>query len=101
MGPASANDTTPRKSAWVPAGCLLETTVSVLSLAKPEHLANASPGNAADVPIEPTFVLSVSTPNVALMDFEKKGTDELDVRKGTPLRILKRYNHCELGFERF
>ncbi|KAK4051136.1 hypothetical protein OIV83_002958 [Microbotryomycetes sp. JL201] len=93
FGPASSNDQTPRKSAWVPAGCLVETTVSVLSLATPEQLAHSSPANASNVPIEPGHVLSVSTPNVALMDFEKNGSDELSVKRGTPLRVLKRYNN--------
>lgn len=88
---------TPRKSAWVPAGCLLETSVPPLSLAPPSlDLGALPPGNAATVPIEPQFVVSVSTPNVALMDYEKVGSDELEVRKGVGLRILKRYNHCEL-----
>ncbi|KAK4056811.1 hypothetical protein OIO90_002060 [Microbotryomycetes sp. JL221] len=93
FGPASANDTTPRKSAWVPAGCLVETTVSALSLATSDQLTNLSPGNASNVPIEPTYVLSVSTPNIALMDFERNGSDELSVKRGTPLRVLKRYNN--------
>ncbi|BGP70047.1 hypothetical protein NBRC10513v2_003400 [Rhodotorula toruloides] len=98
----------PRKSAWVPAGCLLETSVPPLSL-----LANASTndsatspsaskssqgvpaheGNAASVPIPPSFVVSVSTPGVALMDYTPRGPGELEVKKGQPLRILKRYNH--------
>ncbi|ORY88044.1 hypothetical protein BCR35DRAFT_301948 [Leucosporidium creatinivorum] len=77
LGPSHQLDsTTPRKSAWVPAGCLLETSVPPLSLAPP----------LLDI---------VSTPNVALMDYERQGSDELEVRKGTGLRILKRYNHCE------
>ncbi|KAM0787628.1 hypothetical protein ACM66B_003694 [Microbotryomycetes sp. NB124-2] len=93
FGPSASNDTTPRKSAWVPAGCLVETTVSVLSLATSDQLAHSSPGNASNVPIEPSYVLSVSTPNVALMDFERNGSDELSVKRGTPLRVLKRYNN--------
>ena len=97
FGPSSANDNTPRKSAWVPAGCLVETTISALSLAASQDISSSklSPGNASNVPIEPTYVLSVSTPNVALMDFERNGSDELSVKKGTPLRVLKRYNNCE------
>ena len=50
-------------------------------------------GNAASVPIPPSLVVSVSTPGVALMDYSPRGSGELEVRKGQPLRILKRYNH--------
>lgn len=83
---------TARKSAWVPAGCLLETSVAPLSLIPGG--GSTTGGNAANVPIEPVYVVSVSTPGVALMDYTKSGSDELDVKKGMGLRILKRYNHC-------
>ncbi|GAA5883874.1 hypothetical protein JCM3774_003772 [Rhodotorula dairenensis] len=96
--PSSASSPNPdrqrpaRKSAWVPAGCLLETSVPPLSLL-PAAADPASHGNAASVPIPPSLVVSVSTPGVALMDYSPRGSGELDVRKGQPLRILKRYNH--------
>lgn len=93
LGPNSASDTGTRKSAWVPAGCLLETNVPPLSLADFTTLSSTAPHNAANVPIEPAYVVSVSTPGVALMDYVRNGSDELDVKKGTQLRILKRYNH--------
>ncbi|BGP39738.1 hypothetical protein JCM10450v2_003707 [Rhodotorula kratochvilovae] len=101
----------PRKSAWVPAGCLLETSVPPLSLLPSSADAASSPslskpssssasagvpaheGNAALVPIPPGVVVSVSTPGVALMDYVPRGAGELEVRKGAQLRILKRYNH--------
>lgn len=86
-----------RKSAWVPAGCLLETSVPPLSLLPADAAAAAADssahGNAASVPIPPSLVVSVSTPGVALMDYSPRGSGELEVRKGQPLRILKRYNH--------
>ncbi|KAL8292477.1 hypothetical protein RQP46_001089 [Phenoliferia psychrophenolica] len=94
LGPNSTQDLTTRKSAWVPAGCLLETSVPPLSLpgaASPG--AGSSPYNASNVAIEPTFIVSVSTPGLALMDYNRNGSDELDVKKGNVLRILKRYNH--------
>lgn len=93
LGPSGASDTGTRKSAWVPAGCLLETNVPPLSLADLSTLSSTAPHNAANVPIEPAYVVSVSTPGVALMDYVRNGSDELDVKKGTQLRILKRYNH--------
>ncbi|BGP24212.1 MAKKKK cascade protein kinase regulator Ste50 [Rhodotorula toruloides] len=96
----------PRKSAWVPAGCLLETSVPPLSLltnssdpapnpstTKSSQGVSAHEGNAASVPIPPSYVVSVSTPGVALMDYAPRGPGELEVKKGQPLRILKRYNH--------
>ncbi|SCV67793.1 BQ2448_5404 [Microbotryum intermedium] len=99
LGPSSSSSLdspVPRKSAWVPAGCLLETTVPPLSLADPSILSSSASSlssTAANVPIEPQYVVSVSTPNIALMDFAKTRNDELDIKKGQLLRILKRYNH--------
>ncbi|KAI5474275.1 MAKKKK cascade protein kinase regulator Ste50, partial [Pseudohyphozyma bogoriensis] len=89
LGPSSSSSSDARKSAWVPAGCLLETSVPPLSLPG----ASSGTYNASTVPIEPGYVVSVSTPGVALMDYAKMGSDELEVRKGQMLRILKRYNH--------
>jgi hypothetical protein len=88
-----ANANQSRKSAWVPAGCLLEINVPPLSLADPS--ISPPPSNAAAIPIPPSHVISVSTTGIALMDYVKNGSDELAVAKGTALRILKRYNHCE------
>lgn len=89
------DDISPRKSAWVPAGCLLETSVPPLSLADSSTRSASDPSNASNVPIHPSYIISVSTPGVALMDYSKNGSDELDVKKGVSLRILKRYNHCQ------
>ena len=88
------DDTSPRKSAWVPAGCLLETSVPPLSLADSSTVSGLDASNASNVPIHPSYIISVSTPGIALMDYAKNGSDELDVKKGVSLRILKRYNHC-------
>ncbi|GAA6021119.1 hypothetical protein JCM10207_003375 [Rhodosporidiobolus poonsookiae] len=100
-----------RRSAWVPAGCLLETSVPPLSLLadspnlssstgssstkKDRETAGVPPheGNASNVPIHPSFIVSVSTPGICLMDYTPRGQGELEVKKGQPLRILKRYNH--------
>lgn len=83
----------PRKSAWVPAGCLLETSVPPLSLADPTISPPLT--DASSIPILPRYIVSVSTPGIALMDYVKNGSDELDVVQNTCLRILKRYNHCQ------
>ncbi|GAA6018502.1 hypothetical protein JCM11491_006426 [Sporobolomyces phaffii] len=92
-----------RRSAWVPAGCLLETSVPPLSLVTLATSASSSSGeisNAAAIPILPSYVVSVSTPGIALMDYSPRSSGggsapsgELEVKKGQPLRILKRYNH--------
>ncbi|GAA5963678.1 hypothetical protein JCM3765_003541 [Sporobolomyces pararoseus] len=101
----------PSKSAWVPAGCLLETSVPPLSLSSSDNPPRGGGGgggeisNAASIPILPSYVVSVSTPGIALMDYSPSkinnttggggggGIGELEVKKGQSLRILKRYNH--------
>lgn len=91
-------DTEPSKQGWVPAGCLLETKVPV-SVAI-EEAANAtrlgspsSPEEVSGTPILPLSILSTSFPGVALMEYRKKGDDELDLQKDDSLRVFKRYNH--------
>lgn len=96
--PPSPGTLANRKSAWVPAGCLLETSVPPLSLADPNFISTSISHNAANLNIMPIYVVSVSTPGIALMDYVKNGSDQLVVKKGTALRILKRYNHCEIAF---
>lgn len=55
---------------------------------------NATLTNAAAVPIDPNFIVSVSTPGIALMDYKAVGSDELPVIKGDLVRVYKRYNQC-------
>lgn len=88
----------PAKQGWVPAGCLLETKVPV-SVAIQEATARgsmsgsppSSPGGRT--PILPLSILSTSFPGMALMDYKKKGEEELDLQKDDSLRVFKRYNH--------
>lgn len=91
-------ETDPSKQGWVPAGCLLETKVPV-SVAI-EEAANAtrssasnSPEQVSRTPILPLSILSTSFPGVALMEYRKKGEEELDLQKDDALRVFKRYNH--------
>ncbi|KAJ2986845.1 hypothetical protein NUW54_g9608 [Trametes sanguinea] len=88
----------PSKQGWVPAGCLLETKVPV-AVAIAEATARGSmtgspptspPGTT---PILPLSILSTSFPGIALMDYKKKGEEELDLQKDDLLRVFKRYNH--------
>lgn len=76
-------------SGWVPAGCLLETTLTPTVLAADP---TASSVNASRVPIKPVNIVSVSTPGLALMDFKPMGSDELHLIKNEYVRVYKRYN---------
>ncbi|KAJ7719637.1 hypothetical protein DFH07DRAFT_761053 [Mycena maculata] len=60
-----------------PAGCLLETNVPV-----------ASAG-----PILPLNLISTSFRGIALMDYQKKGEEELDLVRDDVLHVFKRFNH--------
>ncbi|KAI5121632.1 hypothetical protein M0805_001161 [Coniferiporia weirii] len=92
-------DTDTSKQGWVPAGCLLETNVPVASAIAEANAARASsngsppPSPASKTPILPLSILSTSFPGVALMDYRKKGEEELDLIKDNLLRVFKRYNH--------
>ncbi|TFK94152.1 hypothetical protein K466DRAFT_593821 [Polyporus arcularius HHB13444] len=89
-------DHDPSKQGWVPAGCLLETKVPVAVAIQEATARGASeqpstpPGTT---PILPLSILSTSFPGIALMDYKKKGEEELDLRKDDCLRVFKRYNH--------
>lgn len=95
-------ETDTSKQGWVPAGCLLETNVPVASAIAEANAAKASNGShssppaspsVARTPILPLSIISTSFPGVALMDYKKKGEEELDLVKDDALRVFKRYNH--------
>ena len=78
----------------MPAGCLLETNVPVASaIAEATAAKGGSPDGANKTPILPLSIISTSYPGVALMDYRKKGDEELDLAKDDALRVFKRYNH--------
>ncbi|KAH8093779.1 hypothetical protein BXZ70DRAFT_897267 [Cristinia sonorae] len=88
------------KQGWVPAGCLLETSVPVATAITEAILRGhssdsppTSPGGTTKTPILPLSILSTSFPGIALMDYKKKGEEELDLVKDDQLRVFKRYNH--------
>lgn len=84
------------KQGWVPAGCLLETNVPVASaIAEATAKGGSSPPTAVpgSTPILPLSILSTSFPGIALMDYTKKGEEELTLGKDDSLRVFKRYNH--------
>ncbi|KAF9453601.1 hypothetical protein P691DRAFT_658207 [Macrolepiota fuliginosa MF-IS2] len=85
-------DTDIIKQGWVPAGCLLETNVPVAS-AIAEAKGGSASGDPSKTPILPLSIISTSFPGVALMDYKKKGEEELDLVEGEQLRVFKRYNH--------
>lgn len=87
------------KQGWVPAGCLLETNVPVAVAITEAHNARTAVGTSppssptSSSPILPLSILSTSFPGVALMNYRKKGGEELDLAKDDLLRVFKRYNH--------
>lgn len=84
------------RQGWVPAGCLLETNLPV-TLAIQEALNRGHDHYKAidpdRTPIMPTSIVSTSYPGIALMDYRRKGEEELDLVKDDALRVFKRYNH--------
>lgn len=95
-------DTDIVKQGWVPAGCLLETNVPVASAIAEATAAKSSTAivsgsppstPVSKTPILPLSIISTSFPGVALMDYKKKGEEELNLAKDDALRVFKRYNH--------
>lgn len=93
-------DTDIVKQGWVPAGCLLETNVPVAS-AIAAAKGGSGTADPAKTPILPLSIISTSFPGVALMDYKKKGEEELDLIEGEQLRVFKRYNHWSYVSLRF
>lgn len=86
------------RSGWVPQGCLLETSVppSSFSSSSPSSDDKSSSHSAlvsSSTPINPSSIVSVSTPGIALMDYTPRGSDEINLKKDDKLRVFKRYNH--------
>ncbi|KAA1468811.1 hypothetical protein DENSPDRAFT_834259 [Dentipellis sp. KUC8613] len=92
-------DSDSSKQGWVPAGCLLETRVPVATAIAEASAASgsssqpSSPVSNSRTPILPLHIVSTSFPGYALMDYQKKGDEELDLAKDDTLRVFKRYNH--------
>jgi len=93
-------DTT--KQGWVPAGCLLETRISVATaIADSEAMhvpglnseSPPSPVPVTNPPILPLDIVSTNFPGWALGDYKKAGDEELDLFKDDALRVFKLYNH--------
>jgi len=81
---------------WVPAGCLLETNQPVTMAIQEANAARPFDHYGRDpdrMPILPTSIISTSYPGIALMDYRRKGEEELDLVKDDALRVFKRYNH--------
>lgn len=82
------------KHGWVPAGCLLETNVPVASaIAEARSTTGGNAGGASKMPILPLSIISTSFPGIALMEYKRKGEEELDLYTNDLLRVFKRYNH--------
>ncbi|KAF7356894.1 hypothetical protein MVEN_01025200 [Mycena venus] len=92
------------RQGWVPAGCLLETKVPVASAIAEATAAKGSGSGlsgsdsspetpVSKTPILPLSIISTSFLGIALMDYKKKGEEELNLVKDDALRVFKRYNH--------
>ncbi|KAG5635579.1 hypothetical protein H0H81_010744 [Sphagnurus paluster] len=96
----------PDKHGRVPEGCLLETNVPVASAIaeataakdgssagsiSPPHTPTSE--SVSKIPILPLSTISTSFPGIALMDYTKKGEEELDLVKNDALRVFKQYNN--------
>ncbi|KAH9166320.1 hypothetical protein EDB89DRAFT_2004309 [Lactarius sanguifluus] len=86
-------DSDTSKQGWVPAGCLLETRIPVATAVAEATPNPPSPVSNTKTPILPLHIVSTSFPGYALMDYKKKGDEELDLFKDEVLRVFKRYNH--------
>lgn len=78
----------PTKSAWVPAGCLLELTAPIASITP--QSPGKIPGRAS---VPPSTIMSSSYPGVVLMDYTSKDTFELGIKEGEKVRVYKKYCH--------
>jgi hypothetical protein len=86
------------RQGWVPAGCLLETNQPVAMAIQDATSFRSSdsygrPLDSDRTPIMPSSIVSTSYPGIALMDYRRKGDEELDLVKDDALRVFKRYNH--------
>ncbi|KIK56130.1 hypothetical protein GYMLUDRAFT_1016707 [Collybiopsis luxurians FD-317 M1] len=73
----------------------LEIAVPVASAIAEATAAKSSTGGSSesDSPILPLRIISTSSPGIALMDYKKRGEEELDLVKDDVIRVFKRYNH--------
>lgn len=91
-------ETGPSKQGWVPAGCLLEVKIPVsLAIEEAANVTRSNPCNSPEqsssLPILPFNILSTSHPGIGLMDYQKKGDEELDLQKDDALRVFKKHNY--------
>lgn len=77
---------------WVPDGCFLEIGIPVAS-AVAEATASASSTRASRAPILPRSITSSNFPGFALMDYKRRGQEEVNLIKGETMRIFKVYDH--------
>ncbi|QRV88982.1 VTS1 RNA-binding family SAM domain protein [Ceratobasidium sp. AG-Ba] len=82
------------KHSWVPAGCLLETSVPPATAVSEAVGRQVNDYGRADYrPILPMHLTSTSFSGVALRTYHVKGDEELELMKDEFVRVFKRYNH--------
>ncbi|KAF8605929.1 hypothetical protein BDV93DRAFT_521272 [Ceratobasidium sp. AG-I] len=83
----------PRHS-WVPAGCLLETSIPPATAVSEAVGRSVTNYGVTDYrPIMPIHLTSTSFSGVALRTYHVKGDEELELMKDEYVRVFKRYNH--------
>ena len=89
-GPGQA-DLKQSEQGWVPAGCLLETSMPVA-----QAIATTRSGTYTrfNTPIIPSIIVSTSYPGFALNNYRtKEGKEVLDIVKDDELRVFKQYKY--------
>ncbi|CAE6455355.1 unnamed protein product [Rhizoctonia solani] len=82
------------KTSWVPAGCLLETSVPpALAVSEATRQRITDYGATDYRPILPMHLASTSFSGIALRPYSVKGDEELEVQRDEYVRVFKRYNH--------
>ncbi|CAE6413118.1 unnamed protein product [Rhizoctonia solani] len=82
------------KHSWVPAGCLLETSIPpAVAVSEATRQPVSDYGATEYRPIMPVHLASTSFAGIALRTYHVKGDEELEVQKDEYVRVFKRYNH--------
>ncbi|CEL61728.1 hypothetical protein RSOLAG1IB_04478 [Rhizoctonia solani AG-1 IB] len=82
------------KNSWVPAGCLLETSIPpAVAVSEATRQSITDYGATEYRPILPMHLSSTSFSGIALRTYQVKGDEELEVQKDEYVRVFKRYNH--------
>lgn len=74
-------------------GCLLELSSPISRVSPAIIPGEPLPTYPGLAPLPPIAIISTSYPGVVLMDYNKKSSDEIDVKEGQNVRVYKKYSH--------